>query len=323
MPELTVPALRTQLTSGTLMPLYVLTGHDEVEKDELVAEFGAVVEEDLRAFNLDRLYGGEIDVGRLEACANTLPMLAPRRVVLVLEAEKLLVPKRESQAADEAQARLETFIAAPPSHAVVVFVCAAAPDQRRRVVKRLWAEAQVVVCGVVTDPELWVKARAARDGVRFDAGAVRALAARAGADVARLRAGFDRVVLYAMDAPAITAADVQMVVPPGPEAQEHFGIANAIADGDAAEALRQLGLVLDAGAAPLMVLGQVRYAIERLPAPRLPAAVEALLRTDLAMKSSGPAPRALLERLVFEVCGGRKVRRPGGPSPRPRGPVRR
>ena len=37
-------------------------------------------------------------------------MMASRRVVLVLEAEKLLIPKRESKAADEEQERLERFI---------------------------------------------------------------------------------------------------------------------------------------------------------------------------------------------------------------------
>jgi DNA polymerase III subunit delta len=313
MPELTVATLRTRLAAGDVSPLYVIKGEDEVEKDELVSAFACLVEEDLRAFNLDRLHGGEIDVGRLEACAATLPMLSPRRVVVLMAAERLLVPKREGPASDEAQARLEALVASPPPHAVIVFVCGADPDKRRTVVKRLLAAAQVVTCGgAVADPGQWVQTRAAREGVAFDAGAVRALVARAGPDVARLRAGFERVVLYAMGAPRITVEDVREAVPAGPEAQVHFGLANAIRAGDTAAALRQLGLALDGGAAPLMVLGQVRYAVEGLPAPRLPAAVDAVLRTDLAMKSSGADQRVLLERLVFEICdsGGR-----GGPAP--------
>jgi DNA polymerase III delta subunit len=35
----------------------------------------------------------------------------------------------------------------------------------------------------------------------------------------------------------------------------------------------------------------------------VPAAVEALFRTDVAMKSSGGDPRVLLERLIVELCG--------------------
>jgi DNA polymerase III delta subunit len=43
-----------------------------------------------------------------------------------------------------------------------------------------------------------------------------------------------------------------------------------------------------------------------MPGPRLPAAIDALLRTDLALKSSGGDPRILLERLVVELCGSRR-----------------
>jgi DNA polymerase III delta subunit len=34
----------------------------------------------------------------------------------------------------------------------------------------------------------------------------------------------------------------------------------------------------------------------------VPAAIEALFRTDLELKSSGGDPRVLLERLVVELC---------------------
>ena len=59
---------------------------------------------------------------------------------------------------------------------------------------------------------------------------------------------------------------------------------------------------LDGGVVPVMVLGQLRVAAERLPRPRVRAAVDALFRTDLALKSSGGDPRILLERLVVELC---------------------
>ena len=44
----------------------------------------------------------------------------------------------------------------------------------------------------------------------------------------RLRAGLERVALYAMGQATITADDVRQAVPAGPDAQEDFGIANAI-----------------------------------------------------------------------------------------------
>ena len=37
----------------------MLVGADELEKSAVAAEFAEMVEEDLRAFNVERLYGGE------------------------------------------------------------------------------------------------------------------------------------------------------------------------------------------------------------------------------------------------------------------------
>jgi DNA polymerase III delta subunit len=223
--------------------------------------------------------------------------------VVILEAEKLLIPKREGKAADEEQDRLEAFIKNPPGHCTVVFVCGAV-DRRRRAVKILLERASVVDCGTVVDAadaERWVKVRAARDGVNLDAGAVRALVARGGLDVVRLRAGLERVALYAMGQTTITADDVKQVMPAPPDAEEAFGIADAIRDGDTAAALRQLGAALDNGAQPPFVLGQIRFAAEKTPPGRIRSAIEAIFRTDLALKSSGGDPRILLERLVVEL----------------------
>jgi DNA polymerase-3 subunit delta len=307
MPLLTAAALRKQIASGDTAPLYALTGADEVEKSEVAAQFIEMVDEGLRAFNVDRLYGGEAKVDAVIDSANTLPMMVPRRVVVILEAEKLLIPKRESKAAEEEQERLEAFLNDPSPHATVVFVCGSL-DMRRRIVKQLLKVGQVVDCGTIedaADAERWLKARAARDKITFEPAAARALIERAGLDVARLRAGFDRVVLYTMGQPAITAGDVREAVPAGPEAQADFGIAKAIWRNDARDALHELGLALDAGAVPVMVMGQLRAAAEKLPGPRLRSAIDAVFRTDLALKSSGGEPRILLERLVVELCAKR------------------
>ena len=73
-----------------------------------------------------------------------------------------------------------------------------------------------------------------------------------------------------------------------------------------AAALRELGFELAEGAVPFMVLGLLRSVVERtVAAPNMPRALDALLRTDLALKTSGN-PRVLLERLVVEVCATRK-----------------
>lgn len=290
----------------------MLIGADEVEKADVAAQFLELVDEGLRAFNVDRFYGADVTAAQVIDAANTHPMMVPRRVVVVLEAEKLLIPKRESKAAEEDQERLAAFVKSPAPHSTVVLVCGAL-DRRRNIVKLLLKEAHVVDCGTIEDSgdaERWVKTRAARIGATLDAAAARAIVDRAGLDITRLRAALDRLALYALGQPSITVEDVRQAVPAGPDVQENFGIANAIQRNDAAEALHQLALALDGGAVPFFVMGQIRYAAEKLPAPRVKGAIEAVFRTDLALKSSGGDPQVLLERLVVELCAEGRSGRP-------------
>jgi len=212
------------------------------------------------------------------------------------------------KAADAEQERLEAFVKNPPPHATVVFVCGSL-DQRRRLVKLLLKEAQVVDCGTIADAadaERWVKARAERDKVPLEPAAVRTLVERAGINIVRLRSGLERVMLYAMGQSKISAEDVRQVVPATGEAT-NFGIANAIEQNDAAEALRELTLALDGGAQPFFLMGQLRWVAEKMPRARLKAAIDAVFRTDEAIKSSGGDPKVLLERLVVELCGPAKA----------------
>ncbi|NOT26301.1 MAG: DNA polymerase III subunit delta [Acidobacteria bacterium] len=311
MPQLTPSALRTQIAAGETTPLYLLIGQDDVEKSAVAGEFADLVEEGLRAFNVDRLYGGEIKVDDLVQATAMLPMMAPRRVVVILEAEKLFIPKRESKAADEEQERLVAFLNDPPPHATTVFVCGTV-DRRRTSFKKLFQVAQVVDCGTIgdaSDAERWVRARASALKISLEPAAIGALVERAGLDLVRLRAGLERLSLYCMGQKTIAADDVRQTVPAGSEMPENFGMANAIDRNDAANALHQLRLSLDGGTRPEMVLGQLRFAAERLPGSRVRGAIDAVFRTDLALKSSGGEPRMLLERLVVELCGDRRPTR--------------
>jgi len=304
MPAVTRATLTKQIAAGDTGPLYLLIGDDDSEKSAVATEFTEMVDEGLRAFSVDRLFGGEIKADDLVDAAATLPMMAPRRIVIVFDAERLLIPKREGKAADAEQERLEAFVKKPPDHATVVLVCGPL-DRRRRIVTLLMKEAQVVDCGTIADAadaERWVKARAERDKVPLDAAAVRTLVERAGIDIVRLRSGLERVALYAMGQSKITADDVKQVVAATADAT-NFGIANAIERNDAADALRELALALDGGAQPFFLMGQLRWVAEKMPRARLKDAIDAVFRTDEAIKSSGGDPKILLERLVVELCG--------------------
>jgi DNA polymerase III delta subunit len=179
---------------------------------------------------------------------------------------------------------------------------------------RLLAKQAVVVdCGVVEGPadaERWVKNRVAAAGVTLDPAGARLLAERCGADIKRLRNYVDRLLLYGLGQKTIELGDVREVV--GPAAlQDDWAMANAIEAGDAKAALRQVALMFDAGVRTEIILGQLGWVVRTKFAPgRLRGSVDALFRTDRALKSSAGEPRMLFERLVVELCGGQ----PGGRS---------
>ena len=169
--------------------------------------------------------------------------------------------------------------------------------------------------------ERWIRTRIAAAGVEIEPAGARVLAVLAGfperpradgktGNVKRLRGDVDRLLLYALGQKRIAVADVREVA--GPAAlQDDWAMTNAIEQGQAAAALRQLALMLDAGAPAEKILGQLGWLVRsKFPtaAPAdLPAAIDAVFRTDLDLKRSGGDPRVLLERLVVELCAGKRA----------------
>src|SRR6185295_11344290 len=144
MPIASPAALRKQITSGSPERVYLLQGEDEIEKSALAGEFAELVDEGLRAFNVERIHAGEMTtgdrladgVGGLLAAARTLPMMSPWRVVIVPQADVMLAPRRESEAAASAHQELEAYLAQPEPQTVLVFV-ASPLDKRSRIFKAL------------------------------------------------------------------------------------------------------------------------------------------------------------------------------------------
>jgi DNA polymerase-3 subunit delta len=317
---LTPAAVRQQIRAGTPEPVYLILGEDEVEKWGLAAEFAELVDEGLRAFNVERIHAGDMTtadrladgVAGIVAAVRTLPMMVPRRVVSVLQAETLLAPRRESEAAARALEPFEELIRRPEPQTTLVLV-ATSIDRRGRMFRLLQKEAAIVECGALVDladAERWVRTRVAAANAAIDPAAARLVAQRAGVDVKRLRADVDRLLLYTLGQKQVTVEDVREVV--GPAAlQDDWAMTNAIEAGQAAEALRQLALMFDAGAPAEKILGQlgwlVRAKFPALAPGDVRQAIEALFRTDLDLKRSAGDPRVLLERLIVELCAGKRV----------------
>jgi DNA polymerase III delta subunit len=164
----------------------------------------------------------------------------------------------------------------------------------------LAGQAAVVACEMTFDAVHEVEAAFS---VRFDRQAAELLRQTVGADVTRLRAEAEKIALYATGRATITRELVSEVMN---RASATDNLWKLVANRRLADALRELQLELAEGAKPgihFMILGLLRSVVERTVAPRdLPGAFDALLRTDLALKTSGGDPRVLLERLIVELC---------------------
>jgi DNA polymerase-3 subunit delta len=201
----------------------------------------------------------------------------------------------------------------------VVFV-ATEVDRTRRFTKKLLAAADVTEFAGFDGGQAkgaaveWVRAEFDRIGRSVDPAAVQLLVDRAGGDISKLRGDVERLLLYAGDRPAIGRDDVEEVVAIATDVDD-WAVVNALADGDAGRALRAVAARLDRGDSPHGVVGQLRWWVSQRLAEadpaRVPAAIDALLRTDLALKSSGGDDRVLVERLVVELAG-RPVAQRGG-----------
>ena len=307
MAALTPAALRQRIASGDLAPVYLLVGDDEHEKGVLAGAFADTIDDGLRAFNLDRFHGDDVGLENVLAAARIVPVMAPRRIVIALRAERMLQPTRESEASRRALDALEDYLETPCPETTLVLV-ASGLDERRRIAKQLRARAAVVRCGAPEDAvsaRRWIQERLREAGREADAAAVRLLSDVAGRGAASLRNAVERLLLYVDAGATITTAHVcEVVGSSATRATDDWAVARAIEQGATDRALRELGLALDAGAVPHMVLGQLAWvARTKLAAARVKPAIAAVFRTDFALKQSGGEPRILLERLVVDLCG--------------------
>ena len=165
-------SLEQLIASGRLDPVYLLVGPDGALKSKLVTQLIESIEADFRPFNVDKLFPPDHkEEARKQfwtalQLARTLPMMAPRRVIVVAQAEKLMTifkagddepaPPAEAPAGKKGrrvvqksagEAELEAFeeyLTNPSPEAVLVFVASEGLNRNLKPVKLLEKLAVVV-----------------------------------------------------------------------------------------------------------------------------------------------------------------------------------
>lgn len=211
-------------------------------------------------FNLDRFDARDkAPPDRFVDAARTLPMMAPRRLVWVKNAEALFTGQGGNSPA------LLRYIESPDATTCLVFTANDVVDRRGKLYKAL--DKHAVVWEARTPPERelvpWITAQTAERGRGIHPDAAHLLADAVGRDLAGLDAALERLCLF-VEAPApITLAHVEQAVP---HTRSHsvWELADAVADRNLGAALAHAHELLGQGEPALKILGLIADRVRRL-----------------------------------------------------------
>ena len=242
------------MAHSAIKPIYVLCGKDAHLRDEarrrIVAD--AIGQADpqlcLSSFDADASPADVFDELR------TLPFLAPRRVVIIRDAESFISANREA---------LEKYFDAPAATATLVLAVGTWPAGTR-LAKKLKKVGQLVKCTSPEGRELvgWIRSAARRRDKNIDGEAANLLAEWIGANLASLNSELDKLAAFLGDRDSITVEDITAVVTAiaSPEA---FAVINAITAADVKTALEATAAALTVRGAEFTLLGQIAWYVRR------------------------------------------------------------
>jgi DNA polymerase-3 subunit delta len=335
MPAVSPEKVIERLAAGKAVPAVVLLGTDhylrEMCRNKIIE---SCVPESARDWAVARLSARDSGWSEILGRAQTLPMLAPRQVLIVEEAES--VEKLGEKARDEVIAMLASYFESPAPFTILLLE-AAALDGRQRFFKLLGEHALVVELTIGRESSAALAAQMAKDlGSEIDQAAAVMLADLLNGAPARMRVELEKLAVYAQGRGPITVADVEALVVAARkntvwqltemlasrqraaafalldnllrEGEQPAGIVGALAwmfrklieardlpaQTNGFQAARQLGMRPEAAE---MALRQAH----RIPKMDLVAGLIALAEADSQLKSGNPNPRAMMEFLIARL----------------------
>lgn len=321
------------VSRGDISPLYYFHGDEPYLMERAVKRLtDLVVPPDFRDFNLDVFYGNECKGDEIVSVAQTLPMFADRRMVVV------------KRAGDLSAAALEILAACavdPPPTTCLAFV-GEKVDQRKKFFQELKKKGELVECKRPYENQLgaFIREEAKGLGKRIEPAAAEMLVYLVGSNLGELTTQLEKVALYVGQREAISIGDVRGIVS-DTKVESVFDLANAMGERDPAKALRSLATILRDGEAPLMLLAMIARHFRQLWRVRdlmaqkvaqqdisrlsginpyflkgvmaqarnfgtheLKLVFESLYAADLELKGGGSRrPALIMERLVMDICG--------------------
>lgn len=315
---------------GGVAPLYFVYGEEEFLSSRAVSRAADIlVDPAFRDFNLTTFYGKECRAVQLMDTAQTMPMFADRRVILVKRAEE--IPAEQLEA-------LIPYISSPSPDSVVIFHAVKA-DMRRRFFLELKKQDYLVEYKKMKDEQLppFAAAEMKRLGKRMDSEAAEVLVYFIGNSLREIVSQSEKLASYVGGREKITVDDVRAIVS-DTKTDTAFELADALGHRDIQRGARQLQNLLRDSDAPYMLVGAIAGHFRKLciinemtrdratndeisKQTKIPQfflkgmlgqAKRFTLRElvqilgklhdlDVGMKSGGK-PAILLETLLFDIC---------------------
>ena len=206
-------------------------------------------------FTCDMLYGDETDAQEILSRVQEVPFFSDHRLVILKWADKLSTKHGE--------ALIPYF--QDPSESSTFILSASKLDGRTKWVQTLKSKATVIDCAPLFDNQRlgWVKQEATRLGLKLDQDATLLLKDVAAEGLYRVRRELDKLVLFIPTGQMVTGEDVAAVQ--GAETGASvFDLAGAIAAKNPSQALMIVEKNIEAGEAPLRILGALLWQYRRM-----------------------------------------------------------
>ena len=221
------------IESGDLDPIYVLHSEHPILIERIVSAVRDIaVPPAARGFNYD-VVEGKPSAHRIVALAQTLPMMAQRRMVYVRELSGM--------PSDEAEPLL-AYLAKPNPSTVIVAVTSKL-DKRIKLYSTLAKKKFLHVLEAPRRLEPWVRAEAKEQGVLLEPPAITRLIDAIGDDLSRLALSIEQLSLYAGKKP-ISSDDVDELIADTRE-RNVFELTDAIGAADRPRALAAVASLAD------------------------------------------------------------------------------
>ncbi len=335
MPNLEPQQLYSQVEKSieaqTFKPLYFFFGEEPyliqqaVQYLKVCALAGGAAD-----FNFSSFYAADVSVSQVRDEVETLPMMAPRRVILLREVQDLT--EKEWQ-------ELETLFTTPVDSSVFILV-GSKIDKRKKFFKILLEQAQTVEFKKPFENQVsgWIRHICKGHALGISDEAIQLLHRLVGSQLTEIEAEIRKLADFISPKTEIALEDVAQCVSKKRE-ENVFDLCESIANGDRVGALEQLVQLLDQGQNEVGIVslisrhirilqlirqgldqnltGQKLAALAQVPPyyvqdytrqsrkwtmRRLEQALLVLAETDKALKSSPLSGHIWLENLILKIC---------------------